>query len=338
MRNIMDRERNPVNIIYASNDGYAGHLGASLYSLLDHNRQLPQMDIYILSVGMCREYQGRLKAIAEGFGRPLYVVELGDLFQRFPYEVDTRGFDISAMGRLFSPDVLPKTVKRALYLDCDTIVCGSIAGLWEYELGRDLAGMVMEPTVYQEMKEAIGFCRDEAYFNSGVILMDLEGWRREKVLGKLLDFYQSHDGRLFACDQDTINGTLRGRIRSLPPKYNFFTNYRYFRYPTLRKLCKAYGEVGRNAFREAKASPVILHYLGDERPWIAGNHNHYRKLYWWYLSHTPWKGTKPQKGRFLYMQVWWGFNQMTRVCPALRLAISRRLGMKVIDSRRKTKK
>lgn len=37
----MDWNTETVNIIYASNDGYAGHLAASLYSLLDHNREHP---------------------------------------------------------------------------------------------------------------------------------------------------------------------------------------------------------------------------------------------------------------------------------------------------------
>lgn len=48
--------------------------------------------------------------------------------------------------------------------------------------------MIMEPTVYKEMKESIDMDKDDAYFNSGVILMDLAGWRRENVLKKLLDF------------------------------------------------------------------------------------------------------------------------------------------------------
>ena len=45
-----------------------------------------------------------------------------------------RGFDISAMGRLFAPKVLPDSVRKAPYLDCDTIVNGSIRPLYETEL------------------------------------------------------------------------------------------------------------------------------------------------------------------------------------------------------------
>ena len=312
-------------------------MGASLYSLLDHNRQLPLLDIYILSVGMSKEPQQKLRSIAERFSRRLFVVELGNLAERFPYEINTRGFDISAMARLFAPQVLPKSVKRCLYLDCDTIVCGDIGELYHTELGSCLTAMVMEPTVYSEMKEAIGMKKDDAYFNSGVILMDLEGWRRGQLLQKMLEFYGNHAGSLFACDQDTINGTLKGRILSLPPKYNFFTNYRYFHYYTLLGLCGAYEQVGKAAFGEAKRSPVIIHYLGDERPWIAGNHNHYKGLYQWYLRQTPWKGMALQEGKRLYMQLWWVFNKISWLCPPFRLMVSRKMGMKVIDRRQQKK-
>lgn len=186
----MDWNTETVNIIYASNDGYAGHLAASLYSLLDHNRNIPRMDIYILSVGMSEAYLERLAGIAGKFCRSLHVAELGNLRERFDYAVDTRGFDISAMGRLFAPKVLPDSVRKALYLDCDTIVNGSIRPLYETELGNHLAGMVMEPTVYREMKESIGMEKDEPYYNSGVLLMDLEAWRNQDVLGQLLEFYR----------------------------------------------------------------------------------------------------------------------------------------------------
>lgn len=331
----MDWNKETVNIIYASNDGYAGHLAASMTSLLENNRQIPHLCVYILSVNMSPEYQARLKGIADRYGRGFQAVELGDLKQRFAYDIDTRGFDISAMGRLFAAEVLPETVEKALYLDCDTIVCGSISQLYETELGDNLLGMVMEPTVYEEMKETIGMARDDAYYNSGVLLMALGQWRAQNVLEQLLGFYGAYAGSLFACDQDTLNGALMGRIMLLPPKYNYFTNYRYFRYGTLCRLCRAYEKVGRPAFEEARRSPVIIHYMGDERPWIAGNHNHYRGLYEAYLDMTPWRGTPKQKGKEVYMLLWWGLNRATRVCPSFRLWISRRFGMKVIDARRK---
>ena len=48
----MDWNTETVNIIYASNDGYAGSSGSLPFiPLLDHQQEHPRMAIYILSVG-----------------------------------------------------------------------------------------------------------------------------------------------------------------------------------------------------------------------------------------------------------------------------------------------
>ena len=325
-----------MDAVYSSNENYVRHLAVSMYSLMDRNQAAERIRVFILSSGITSESRERLFQIAEHFGREIVWIPMGDLREKFPYEVDTGGFDISAMGRLFAPQVLPETVEKALYLDCDTIVCGSIAPLYETELGENLVGMVMEPTAYPQMRAAIGLTQDDPYYNSGVLLMALGQWRVQNVLRQLLEFYAASEGNLFACDQDTLNGALKGRILTLPPKYNFFTNYRYFHYKTLERISASYRLVGKRAFKEARRSPVILHYLGDERPWIAGNHNHYRRLYETYLAMTPWKGMPKQKGKVLYMQAWWILNHLTWFFPAVRLWISGQFGMKVIDSRKKT--
>ena len=83
------------------------------------------MDIYILSVEMRRLTLNDWPVLRENL-RSLHVVELGNLRERSDYAVDTRGFDISAMGRL-CPKVPPDSVRKALYLDCDTIVNGRVS-------------------------------------------------------------------------------------------------------------------------------------------------------------------------------------------------------------------
>ena len=138
-----------MNILYASNDGYARHWGVSLYSLLEHHKRSEVLNVYLLSVSMSKENEARLAGIAKQFGRKLTVVPMGNLEERFHGAIDTRGFDISAMARLFAADALPDTVDRILYLDCDTVVLGDLEPLWRRDMGENLAGMVPEPTVYE---------------------------------------------------------------------------------------------------------------------------------------------------------------------------------------------
>ena len=325
-----------MNVVYASNDNYARHLAVSLYSLLDHNRDIGDIHIYVLSMNLSPEAKEGLKKVTDGFGRKLTVIELGNLKERFSYEVDTGGSDLSIMARLFIKDVLPEKVSRVLYLDCDTVVLSSLRKLWETDLGTAILGAVMEPTIYPAVKEEIGLFPSDPYYNSGVLLIDMDRWREEDAQKQLLDFYRFMGGKLFAGDQDTINGALKGKIKPLFPRYNFFTNYRYYRYSHLIRLSPVYGEIGENGFREAKRHPAVLLFMGDERPWKEGNLNHYRKAYEYYLSLTPWAGAPKEKGSRLYMAAYHLMDYATFLCPAVRDLVSSRFGMQVINSRKRS--
>lgn len=90
-----------MDVIYSANDHYARHLAVSMYSLLDHNRQVEKLRVFILSSGIEGDSQQKLRSVAGQFQRELILIDMGDLRRRFPCQVDTGGFDISAMGRLF---------------------------------------------------------------------------------------------------------------------------------------------------------------------------------------------------------------------------------------------
>ena len=326
-----------MNIVYASNDGYARHLAVSMLSLFDRNRRARQITVYVISMGISGENRERLESAAAQYGREIHFLELKDIESRFGGEINTRGFDISAMGRLFVGRLLPEQAERVLYLDCDTVVAQPLMELWRTDLRGNVMGAVMEPTIYRAVKREIGLTENDFYINSGVLLIDLKRWRSTDAERRLLDFYNSRGGSLFACDQDTLNGALKGQILPLPPKYNFFPNYRYFRYRDLVKHSPSYAAVKEEEFLEAKRHPVVIHYAGDERPWIAGNMNHYRKPYEYYKAMTPWADTPKEKGREFYMFLYHMMDYLTAGCPAARWQISRLWGMRAVDARGRKK-
>jgi len=325
-------------VVYSSNDSYAMHLGTSMCSLFDRNKNCPSITVYILSLGLSGNSIKGLENIAGQYGRKLVFVEMGDLKNRFRFQVDTGAYDISIMGRLFMGEMLPDSVERALYLDCDTVIVRPLGHLWSTKLEGNIMGAVMEPTIYEEVKQSIGIGGKQPYFNSGVLLVDLKQWREKKVQERLLEFWQEKGGRLFASDQDVLNGTLKGRIKPLPPRYNFFTNYRYFSYEDLAAHSPSYRAVAKEMFDEARKHPAIIHYMGDERPWVRGSLNHYRRAYDKYLAQTPWAGTPKEKGKELYMLAYHGLDYLTAVCPRARWAISRKLGMKMVEARAERKR
>lgn len=292
-------------------------------SLFDRNQREKRIQVYILSMGIKKENKEKLQAVAQQYQREVFFIEMEGLEGKIPFPVDTGRFDVSTLGRLFIGEVLPQKIKRMIYLDCDTVIAGSLRPMWRTRLEGNVAGGVQEPTIYREVKEDIGLNADMPYFNAGALIIDLERWRREETGKRMMAFYEARNGKLFANDQDVINHVLRGKIKTIPPKYNFFPNYRYFTYKGLIKMSPSYRLVSKEEFQKAKCHPAVIHYMGDERPWKAGNLNHYRRAYELYLAKTPWKGAKKDKGQEIYMLAYHAMDYVTWLCPPVRLLISR---------------
>ena len=245
------------------------------------------------------------------------------------------------MGRLFAADLLPAGVRRVLYLDCDTVVLKPLRRLWETKLslpGAAGTGSVMaavqEPTIYEEVKQYLDLGEKDPYFNAGVLLIDLKQWRKEDLTRKVLAYYTGIAEQSLFNDQDALNGLLKGRIRTLSPRWNFFTNYRYFRYDTLCRMQPSYRRIPEEVFRKAKRYPAVIHYAGDERPWRAGAMNFYGRAYEQYLAMTPWRGTPKEKGKELYLLLYHMMDLVTPVFPFVREVISKAYVRKIITERK----
>ena len=66
-------------------------------------------------------------------------------------------------------------MKRVIYLDCDMLICGSIAELWYQPLGTAIVAAVVDPGFTQHA--VLGLESTAPYFNFGMLLIHLEQWR-----------------------------------------------------------------------------------------------------------------------------------------------------------------
>ena len=314
-----------MNILYTANDLYAPQLASSMCSVLYNNRSEEELDIYVFSTGLTEKSAESLQILCASYGRRLTVIDLTDISGRLGTgnKAFSRKFNASIFGRFFIDELLPKNIDKILYLDCDTTVTGPLKELYDVLPDRNyVIAAAMEPTIYKETREMLGMKPEDPYYNSGVLLIDMNMWRAEDGDKKLLDYYRSIEEASVFADQDAINGFLSGRIKTISPKYNFVTNYAYFRYSTLIKMAPWYKAVSEEEFKESVSSPVIIHYAGDERPGIRGNFNPYRGQYHRYLNMTEWKDTPETAGREGFMFMYHMMNETTRVCPPARRAAS----------------
>lgn len=141
-----------MEVFYASDENYVRHAAASMVSLMDHNRKADTIHIHMLSMGITDESRNALEKLCTDYGRRFTIHELGDIKSWFGFDFDTKGFSTSAMARLLIARIVPEDIDRILYLDCDTVVTGSLEQLWATDLSDCYLGMVVEPTISKKRR------------------------------------------------------------------------------------------------------------------------------------------------------------------------------------------
>lgn len=185
--------------------------------------------------------------------------------------------------RLFLPQLLPDEAK-VLYLDCDTLVTDSLLPLWNTELGEQALAAVTNPWWPSDRAEQwyarCGLRRAEDYFNTGVVLFNLEvfrtaGWA-ELVLAHGRD--NAHWTRY--GDQDSLVAVLHAHRLPLAPRWNVMRiialnpdSHRIFTPQEMRDVMRR---------------PGIIHFEGSTKPWVNASKHPYARLHMRYARQLPW--------------------------------------------------
>lgn len=296
---------NKLNILYQSDDNYAPYLGVSLLSLLASNKAAQAIDIYVISEGISEENISKLKKTAEHYGRELILFDAKALQEKAQESGFTSymGFRKNKMSylKMFVEYVVPKEVERLVYVDSDTLIRGDLTPLMNIPMNDHPIGMVQD-CLMSRCKHAVGIKRGEPYFNSGVILFDMQQWRQKHCLERIVD--HACNVRVYGTvDQDFYNVVLKGDIEILPPEYNLQGMYLAYKPETFDRIFKqdeAYYSTEEIA--HAKKSPVIIHFLRfmGEYPLSESSIHPVQKLFDRYLCRSLWKDTKKMKSNLSF--------------------------------------
>jgi lipopolysaccharide biosynthesis glycosyltransferase len=201
-------------------------------------------------------------------------------------------FHVIGYARILLPEILPSIVKKVLYVDADLIARQDISELYETTLDgfplaavQDQWGLVVGRAMVN-WRDA-GMRAAEPYFNAGVLLMDLDHWRREDLSETVLTYARDHAKGLRFADQCALNGLLYERWKPIPAKFN-----------VQRSLTEP--DEWRSAFldpneaTEATVSPVITHYAGKVKPWSVGAQPSDTPEWFEILDRTSWRGWRPE--------------------------------------------
>lgn len=267
------------HIAYCFDTRYAPHMGASLTSLLlNYRGKADDLQIHLVTDRIDSSLLRRIDTLGNLFRAQLCLWQVGkenlETVTGLP-KASMHQFSPAIYYRLLLPMLLPNDIHKILYLDADTIVLGSVHQLFEVDLGCQSLAAVGD---YAEdhHRNRLGLRR---YFNSGVMLIDLQRWRQESVPVKCFQWTRSNPGMAELGDQCAINVVLHGQIKPLERSWN------------------AYAMSGKEA---DLTSASIVHYIGRVKPWQCYFEGGHGELYWRYLRVSPWRDFKAEEPRTLY--------------------------------------
>ncbi len=245
-----------------------------LLCALDAN-YLPQLRVLLTSIrlnnpgetfGLYLMHSGLPERELEGLER--WCGEAGWEFHSVP--VDAALFDGAPVTaqypremyyRLLAGQMLPDGLSRVLYLDPDILVINPLRELWETDMQGNMFAAAAH-TGKTELANNVNRIRlgtDHDYYNSGVLLIDLERCRREVVPSELFAYVREHRRELVMPDQDLLNAVYGDSILPLDDAlWNYdarnFNNY----------MLRSAGEQDMDWVMENTA---ILHFCGKAKPW-----------------------------------------------------------------------
>lgn len=127
----------------------------------------------------------------------------------------------------------------------------------------------------------------EPYFNNGVMLVDVDVWRREGIRARAIDLMRSH--ALPYGEQDALNVMFAGKWKRLHPRWNLQAGH--FHDPCLAWVTEEIQDLDR-----ALTDPAVVHFNGPDKPWKYGCRHPFASRWFECLDRTPDRGWRPSAG------------------------------------------
>lgn len=254
----------PVNIAFCVDRHALKGLHITLASTLAHCSDERELLIHVLHNGLrTAELDSLRRTIDRARKRAVLLPTRIDLTETEACDAFYGGHMAYARLLLANHIRAPKVV----YLDADLIVGLDVCALYDYELsGYPLGAVFWHRRVKAQDSQlfvALDCDMDLPYFNSGVLLIDIERWCRDRITNRLLTKGAELSGRLISHDQSLINLCLENEILELPRRFNTTVSPRTKLLPN------------------DSIKSRIIHLLARPKPWdlfgrLNGQYSHYK--------------------------------------------------------------
>lgn len=281
-----------MNIMYATDDNYVEIMAVSIQSLFDTNNP-KDIHLFVVTDNISKSNEDKLLDMVETNGSTITLIEKPDIRKMLGVELKTLRWSDSAYSRLFLKLLYSEysEIEKILYIDCDTLIVGSLIELWETDISDYLGAACLE-CMSKWHKKIVGASAKDNYVNTGVLLLNVKRWQDEDIDSQMMEFIQRYKGKTEYVDQGVINGTISNRLLLVHPRYNLTSLGYDFTYDEMQIYRKPDFGYSKEEWEEAVSNPAVVHFTTSFlsiRPWYEGSNHPYAVMWMETRSKTPWK-------------------------------------------------
>jgi lipopolysaccharide biosynthesis glycosyltransferase len=289
-QNSKTKQKIIMDIVFCIDDNFVQHCGVTIISVCENNKD-EDITFHILTEGLSHKHKKQLEQIANSYNSKLIFWAVDKTILK---DCPVYGsWTLSTYYRILLPVILPSNISKVLYLDSDIIVRKNIKSLWNYDINQFSLAAVCDMALSDDVRtyNRLGYDRALGYFNAGILLINLDYWRANNVLNRLLQGVRQNSNILTFVDNDLLNLVLIKETFILPWTYNM-TSVAYKKNVMLKKEFLQEIEL-------VLRDPAILHFT-SHKPWFKGCCHPLKSEYFKYLQLSPWKTYKANKFHRLF--------------------------------------
>ena len=264
---------NNVAIAVAANDYFIPYCATFLKSVAEHSDSKKNYDILLLSQDVSDINVKHVEKLLSAWSNiSLRVIDPSVLIDQYIFYICGH-FSKETYYRLVLPELLPN-YDKVLYLDSDMIAMDDVAKIYDENIDgyllaachdADTAGLYngYEKDKKEYTDKVLKLKEPYQYFQAGVLLLNLEEFRKRYTTKQILDFAVSEKWQLL--DQDILNKLCEGAVKYIDMSWNVMVDFAGVRINQIIALAPRWLN---EMYHEARKDPKIIHYAGPQKPWF----------------------------------------------------------------------
>lgn len=290
-----------MNIVLSTDNNFVQHCAVTMVSIMENNKDV---SFFIITDGLTTENQNILSGLSQKYNTSLqFLLVNKSIIERLPMPNNRNLKHISPATyyRLFVAELLPSSVDKLIYLDCDMVIRGSLMDLWNTDITNYALAAVYQDNqwaINNHTFERLSIPQEKGYFNAGMLVINLKYWRENQIQEQLLDYLHTNSEKIVYHDQDVLNVVLHDYVKGVFPIWNMLTVF--FMEKRQELDCGCY-QLLLDDIKTFRREAVIIHYVSRPKPWEYACNHPLCKEYFKYLDLTVFAKWRPS---FTILNIW----------------------------------